>query len=240
MDIIKILSMQRKLPRLVENLPSDQHAAGAIDFAARATDCPHPCGLRMVKFPIDANLRLHRHCRAHPRTRLAARLSRATYQNVLVRVDYARQLQRSCGRTAQVRPLPRRRHRRSGQKRTARRPAILFVADRYQGRAVGLKGLRSQFVPGFSDPQAKYRSPKAWACAADDYPIAYFVGFKVREIRAGAIFVSREQGAVNVISLKDLDPDLDKHTSVKVFRSGSVLCQDIGAGCINTIFYGRW
>jgi len=93
---------------------------------------------------------------------------------------------------------------------------------------------------GFSDPQAKYRALKAWACAADDYPVAYFVGFTVREIRDGAIFVSREKGAVNVISLKDLDPDLDKHTSVKVFRSGSVLCQDIGAGCINTIFYGRW
>jgi len=92
----------------------------------------------------------------------------------------------------------------------------------------------------FSDPQAKYRSPKAWACGADDYPIAYFVGFKVREIRDGAIFVSREKGAVNVISLKDLDPDLNKHTRVKVFRSDSVLCQDIGAGCINTIFYGRW
>ncbi len=93
---------------------------------------------------------------------------------------------------------------------------------------------------GFSDTKAKYRSLKAWACAEDDYPIAYFVGFKVREIHDGAIFVSREKSAVNVISLKDLDPDLDKHTSVKVFRSDSVLCQDIGAACIGTIFYGRW
>jgi hypothetical protein len=93
---------------------------------------------------------------------------------------------------------------------------------------------------GFSDPQAKYRSLKAWDCAAADYPVAYFIGFKVREIRNGVIFVSREKGAVNVISLKGLDPDLEKHTRVKVFHSDSVLCRDIGAACIGTVFYGRW
>jgi len=93
---------------------------------------------------------------------------------------------------------------------------------------------------GFSDPQAKYRRVKAWDCAAEDYPIAYFVGFKVREIRDGAIFVSREKGTVNVISLKDMDPELTKHTQVKVFHGDGVLCQDIGTGCIDTIFYGRW
>jgi hypothetical protein len=93
---------------------------------------------------------------------------------------------------------------------------------------------------GFSDPQAKYRSVKAWACAAEDYPIAYFVGFKVRGIRDGAIFVSREKGMVNVISLRDIDPKLKKHTRVKVFQSGNVLCRDIGAACIDTIFLGRW
>jgi hypothetical protein len=93
---------------------------------------------------------------------------------------------------------------------------------------------------GFSDPLAKYRRLQAWACTADNYPIAYFVGFRVRAIRHGAIFVSRENGTVNVISLKHSDPDLDKQTSVKDFRSGAVLCQDIGTGCVNTIFYGRW
>jgi hypothetical protein len=94
---------------------------------------------------------------------------------------------------------------------------------------------------GFSDPQAHYRRvKKAWNCAPEDYPIAYFVGFKVREIRDGAIFVSREKGTVNVISLKKLDPELEKHTQVRVFRSDAVLCKDIGAGCIDSIFYGRW
>jgi hypothetical protein len=62
----------------------------------------------------------------------------------------------------------------------------------------------------------------------------------VREIRNDAIYVSREKGAVNVISLKHLDPDLEKHTQVRIFRSNSLLCQDIGTVCIDTIFYGRW
>jgi hypothetical protein len=45
---------------------------------------------------------------------------------------------------------------------------------------------------------------------------------------------------VNVISLKKIDHDLDKHTSVKDFASHAVLCQDIAEGCIKTIFYGRY
>jgi hypothetical protein len=93
---------------------------------------------------------------------------------------------------------------------------------------------------GFSDPQAKYRRVQAWACGAEDYPVAYFVGFKVQQIRGGAIFVSREKGVVNVISLKNPDPELTKHTRVKVFLGDAVLCKDIGAGCIGSIFYGRW
>jgi hypothetical protein len=93
---------------------------------------------------------------------------------------------------------------------------------------------------GFSDSHAKYRSLMAWACASDDYPIAYFVGFKVGEIRDGAIFVSREKGVVNVISLKKIDPDLDKHTSVRDLQSRLFLCEDIGAGCIKGIFYGNY
>jgi len=93
---------------------------------------------------------------------------------------------------------------------------------------------------GFSDPQAKYSVVEKWHCEHDDYPVAYFVGFKVKEIKDGAILVSREKGTVNVISLKKLDPDLDKHTSVKDFTSHAVLCQDIAEGCIKTIFYGRY
>jgi len=93
---------------------------------------------------------------------------------------------------------------------------------------------------GFSDPQAKYNVVEKWHCEHDDYPVAYFVGFKVKEIKDGAILVSCEKGTVNVISLEKLDPDLDKHTSVKDFTSHAVLCQDIAEGCVKTIFYGRY
>jgi hypothetical protein len=74
---------------------------------------------------------------------------------------------------------------------------------------------------GFSDQQAKYRTTKKWSFLSDDYPVVYFVGLKVREIRGGAIFVSREKGMVNVISL------IDKHTKVQDFESRSILCEDI-------------
>ena len=93
---------------------------------------------------------------------------------------------------------------------------------------------------GFSDPQAKYQSIEKWHCEHDDYPLAYFVGFKVSGISGGAILVTRKKGTVNVISLKKIDPDLDKHTGVKDFASHAVLCQDIAEGCIKTIFYGRY
>jgi hypothetical protein len=93
---------------------------------------------------------------------------------------------------------------------------------------------------GFSDPQAKYNVVEKWRCEHDDYPVAYFVGFKVTAISGGAILVTREKGTVNVISLKKIDPDLDKHTGVKDFKSHAVLCQDIAEGCIKTIFYGRY
>jgi len=86
---------------------------------------------------------------------------------------------------------------------------------------------------------AKYRNVTAWDCTLDDYPIAYFVGFRVRDIQDGAIRVSREQDVVNVISLKALDPKLDKHTKVKIFEGDKVLCEDIGTGCVPAIFYSR-
>jgi len=93
---------------------------------------------------------------------------------------------------------------------------------------------------GYSDPQTKIRNDVKWRCKAEDYPIAYFVGFKVMEISAGAIFVSREKGTVNVISLKKIDPELDKQTSVKDFPSRATLCEDIAKGCTKGIFYGRY
>jgi|SRR5579859_1544360 len=93
---------------------------------------------------------------------------------------------------------------------------------------------------GFSDPRTKYHKNKPWACAADDYPVVYFVGFKVKAINKTGIAVARAKGAVNVVSLKSIDPDLDKHTRVTGGRNGAVLCEDIATGCVKQIFYGRW
>src|ERR1700731_5007990 len=53
--------------------------------------------------------------------------------------------------------------------------------------------------PGFSDPQAKYNVVEKWHCEHDDYPVAYFVGFKVRQITGQTILVSREKGTGNII-----------------------------------------
>lgn len=93
---------------------------------------------------------------------------------------------------------------------------------------------------GFSDPHTKYRRDKPWACKAEDYPVVYFVGFKVKAIDKGGITVARQKGAVNVVSVKSIDPDLDKHTRVTEGQNGAVLCEDIAAGCVKQIFYGRW
>jgi hypothetical protein len=91
---------------------------------------------------------------------------------------------------------------------------------------------------GISD-SLKYRNVTAWACEPDDYPIAYFIGFRVRQIEGGTIFVSREKDVVNVISLKALDPTLSKHLSVKIYQGDKVLCRDLGNGCEAGIFYDR-
>ena len=93
---------------------------------------------------------------------------------------------------------------------------------------------------GYSDPDTKYHGRMKWACDYDDYPVAYFVGFKVREICNGAIYISREKGSVNVISLNKIDPNLDKHTIVKEFQTGAVLCEDVAKGCGKGIFYGDY
>jgi hypothetical protein len=93
-------------------------------------------------------------------------------------------------------------------------------------------------VHGISDAES-YRNVTAWACAAEDYPIVYFVGFRVRAINGGAIQVSREKDVVNVISLKALDAKLDKPISVKIFQGNKVLCENINKGCDKGIFYDR-
>jgi len=93
---------------------------------------------------------------------------------------------------------------------------------------------------GFSDPKAKYNVTMEWRCKSADYPVAYFVGFKVRAIAGRTILVSREKDTVNIISLKTIDPGLDKPTSVKDADNHAVLCADIAKGCVKTIFYGRY
>jgi hypothetical protein len=84
-----------------------------------------------------------------------------------------------------------------------------------------------------------YRNVTAWTCEAADYPIAYFVGFRVREIADNTITVSREKDIVNVISLRALDPELNKHLQVKMQDSNELLCRDLAEGCIDRIYYGR-
>ena len=84
-----------------------------------------------------------------------------------------------------------------------------------------------------------YRNVTAWACQRDDYPIDYFVGFRVRKIEDNTIFVSREKDIVNVISLKALDGKLEKHLKVQIFEGDKVLCRDIGKECDPGIFYER-
>ena len=86
---------------------------------------------------------------------------------------------------------------------------------------------------------AKARNITAWACAGEDYPIVYFVGYRVRAIESGTIEVSREKDIVNVISLKDLDPKLEKRLRVKIHQGTQVLCPDLGTGCEERIFYER-
>jgi hypothetical protein len=70
-------------------------------------------------------------------------------------------------------------------------------------------------------------------------PILYFIGFRVRKIEQGTIFVSREKDIVNVISLNALDPGLDKHIKVQLFENAKVSCPDIATGCDERIFYSR-
>jgi hypothetical protein len=67
----------------------------------------------------------------------------------------------------------------------------------------------------------------------------YLIGFRVRKIENGTIFVSREKDIINVISLKALDPGLDKHIKVQLFEGTKVLCPDIATECDQGIFYRR-
>ena len=85
---------------------------------------------------------------------------------------------------------------------------------------------------------ADYRNITAWTCnGPEDFPIVYFVGFRVRKIEDNTIYVSREKDIVNVISLHELDPKLDHPLAVKLEDGKKVLCQDVNKRCDAGIFY---
>jgi len=110
--------------------------------------------------------------------------------------------------------------------------AQIVVQDQISGS--GTFSLR--LYHGLSSAES-YRNVTAWACQREDYPIVYFVGYRVREIAKDTIFVSREKDIVNVISLKNLDPKVDKHLKVQIFQGDKVLCQDLGSKCEPEIFH---
>ena len=95
---------------------------------------------------------------------------------------------------------------------------------------------------GHSDPHTTYKADQDWSCTGDDYPVAYFIGFKVESVADNTITVSRSKGLVNVISLKKVDPDLKQNTRVVESGSHTVLCNNIDSdpGCIPQIFYGSY
>ena len=93
---------------------------------------------------------------------------------------------------------------------------------------------------GHSDPHTTYKADQDWSCSGDDYPVAYFIGFKVEAMGGNTIGVSRSKGLVNVISLKKIDPELKTPTRVEDSGSHAVLCKDIATGCVPQIFYGSY
>jgi len=85
---------------------------------------------------------------------------------------------------------------------------------------------------------ADYRNITAWTCnGPEDFPIVYFVGFRVRKIEDDTIYVAREKDVVNVISLHELDPKLDHPLAVKLEDGKKVLCEDVNKRCDAGIFY---
>jgi hypothetical protein len=118
-------------------------------------------------------------------------------------------------------------------------PSFLSSQVIVQEQQSGSGTYHMRMYHGLSDDETKYRNVTAWLCDSDDYPIVYFVGFRVMEFRDQTIYVTREPDIVNVISLKEIDPSLEKKTKVALETSNEVLCEDIAEGCKDEVFYGR-
>ena len=85
---------------------------------------------------------------------------------------------------------------------------------------------------------ADYRNITARTCnGPEDFPIVYFVGFRVLKIEDDTIYIARDEGVVNVISLHELDPKLDHPLAVKLEDGKKVLCEDVNKRCDAGIFY---
>ena len=62
-------------------------------------------------------------------------------------------------------------------------------------------------------------------------------GFRVLKIEDNTIYVARDKGVVNVISLHELDAKLDHPLAVKLEDGKKVLCEDVNKRCDAGIFY---
>ncbi len=82
-----------------------------------------------------------------------------------------------------------------------------------------------------------YLNVTSWTCDKDDFPIAYFIGFRVEQAADGTIAVDRQKGVVNVVSLSGVSAKPDGPIKVKIAGTGKVICEDIATTCISEIFY---
>jgi hypothetical protein len=103
----------------------------------------------------------------------------------------------------------------------------------FQEHASGSGTYDLRLFHGLSGPYSKYRNITPWACTADDYPIAYFVGFRVQDAQESQILVARERAVVSVVSLKKLS----KPVVIKAVENGRILCEDVAFGCVKGIWF---
>ncbi|MEI9924366.1 MAG: hypothetical protein WDN50_13290 [Bradyrhizobium sp.] len=82
-----------------------------------------------------------------------------------------------------------------------------------------------------------YLNVTSWTCGADDFPVAYFIGFRVQEAADNTISLARAKGIVNVLSLKGIGAGPNKRVKVKLADGDKVLCEDIAKACVAEVYY---